>query len=85
MKLFNQLKSFTKISKSVAFEAIEGYSDIKEIVKRALESEENYNLLFCGPPASSKTLFLQGIQEIRQDAIYFDASNTTNRILYCLT
>lgn len=39
MKFFNQLKSFTKISKSaVAFEAVEGYSGVKEIVKRALDS-----------------------------------------------
>ncbi len=34
-----------------------------------------------GPPASSKTLFLQGILQIRKDAHYFDGSNTTNRIL----
>lgn len=77
---FNQLKSFTNISKP-AFDNIEGYSDIKEIVQRALDSEESYNLLFCGPPASSKTLFLLGIQEIRKDAVYLDGSNTTNRIL----
>ena len=41
------------------FQNIEGYSDIKDIVARALESEENFNLLLCGPPASSKTLFLK--------------------------
>jgi MoxR-like ATPase len=34
-----------------------------------------------GAPASSKTLFLMGILDIRKDAVYFDASNTTNRIL----
>jgi MoxR-like ATPase len=38
-----------------------------------------------GPPASSKTLFLQGILDIRngngKDGVYFDATNTTNRIL----
>jgi hypothetical protein len=42
---------------------IQGYEDIKDIVRRALESDENYNLLFVGTPASSKTLF-QGILEI---------------------
>jgi replication-associated recombination protein RarA len=63
------------------FDNISGYDDIKDIVIRALDAEENYNLLLCGPPASSKTLFLMGIQEIRKDAIYFDCSNATSRIL----
>ena len=58
-----------------------GYDDIKNIVRRALDTEENYNLLFVGPPASSKTLFLQGILEIRKVGVYFDGSNTTSRFL----
>jgi hypothetical protein len=45
------------------FDNIEGYDDIKDIVRRALYSEHNYNLLFTGPPASAKTLFLLGIME----------------------
>jgi MoxR-like ATPase len=55
--------------------------DIKNIVRRTLDSDENYNLLFIGTPASSKTLFLQSILEIRKDGVYFDGSNTTSRIL----
>jgi hypothetical protein len=51
------------------------------IVRRALDAEENYNLLFIGPPASAKTLFLLGILDIRKNGVYFDGSNTTNRIL----
>ena len=47
------------------FQNIEGYEDIKDIVSRALDSEENYNLLFIGPPA--KTLFLLGILDIRKN------------------
>jgi len=31
--------------KEVEFENIQGYSDIKDIVKRAIDAEENYNLL----------------------------------------
>jgi hypothetical protein len=57
------------------FANIQGYEDIKDIVLRVLESDENYNLLFVGAPASSKTLFLQGILEIRKDGVYFDGSN----------
>jgi AAA+ superfamily predicted ATPase len=48
-------------------------------VKRALDAD-NYNLLFIGPPSSAKTLFLSGIIEYKK-GVYFDGSNTTNRIL----
>ena len=62
------------------FARIQGYEDIKDVVIRALESEKNFNLLFVGPPASSKTLFLKSILEMKS-GVYFDGSNTTNRIL----
>jgi DNA replicative helicase MCM subunit Mcm2 (Cdc46/Mcm family) len=77
MKLFGL---FNKHSTSDAFSKIQGYDDIKQ-VSRALDAEDNYNLLFIGPPASAKTQFLQGILDMRKDAIYFDGSNTSNRIL----
>ena len=63
------------------FDNIQEYDDIKHIVRRALDAEDNYNLLFIGPPASAKTLFLLGILDMRKDGVYFDGSNTTNRIL----
>src|SRR5215813_5390659 len=63
------------------FNNIQGYDDIKNIVRRTLDAEENYNLLFIGPPASAKTLFLLGILDMRKDGAYFDGSNTTSRIL----
>jgi hypothetical protein len=66
--------------KQVEFENIEGYDDIKDLVIRALDSDENYNLLFVGPPASAKTLFLLEILECRK-GVYFDGGNTTSRIL----
>jgi hypothetical protein len=68
-------------NKPTGFDKIEGYEDIKDIVIRALDSEDSYNLLFTGPPASSKTLFLLGILDMRKDGVYFDGSNTTSRIL----
>jgi hypothetical protein len=66
--------------KESEFDKIQGYDDIKDIVRRALDAEDNYNLLFIGSPASAKTLFLLGILEFKKGA-YFDGSNTTNRIL----
>ena len=53
--------------KDVEFGNIGGYDDIKDIVRRALDAEDNYNLLFIGPPASAKTLFLLGILDIRKN------------------
>ncbi len=64
----------------VEFGNIQGYDDIKHIVRRALESDENYNLLLCGPPASAKILFLLGILDCR-NGVYFDGSNATNPCL----
>ena len=74
---FSHLHLFRK---EVAFGNIVGYDEIKDLVRRALSSDENYNVLFCGPSASAKTLFLLGILE-RRKGVYFDGSNTTNRIL----
>ena len=33
-----------------------------------MDSNENYNLLLCGQPASAKTLFVLGILECRKGA-----------------
>jgi hypothetical protein len=74
------LKFLHLFYKGVEFGDIEGYDDIKDIIRRALDAEDNYNLLFIGPPASAKTLFLLGIIEYKK-GVYFDGSNTTNRIL----
>jgi hypothetical protein len=42
------------------FDTISGYEDVKDIILRALDCEDNINILLSGPPASSKTLFLMG-------------------------
>jgi len=45
--------------KEVEFGNIEGYEDIKDIVRQALYAEDNYNLLFCtsGSVARAYTRF----------------------------
>jgi hypothetical protein len=40
------------------FSSIIGYSDIKKLLMRAIVSSEPISILLCGPPASSKTVFL---------------------------
>jgi hypothetical protein len=68
-----------------SFSSISGYDDVKNIINRVLLSEENFNLLLIGPPASSKTQFLMEIMKAREGkTVYFDATNTTNRILQVL-
>ena len=57
MKFLHHLFSSNK---HTGFDNIQGYDDIKNIVRRALESGDNYKLLFTAPPASGKTLFLLG-------------------------
>ena len=72
MNLLNRTFTFAKRPK---FSAVEGYSDIKNIIERALETDENYNLLLVGSPASSKTLFLMGILDIRKLKAGIEESN----------
>jgi hypothetical protein len=62
--------------KEIGFENIHGYGDIKDVVKRALDAEDNYNLLFIGPQASAKTLFLLGILESKKGTLMVATQQT---------
>ena len=62
------------------FSSIRGYSDIKDIITRALDSEDSINILLWGDPSSSKTMFLMELAK-EKGAVYFDCTNTTSRIL----
>jgi Holliday junction resolvasome RuvABC ATP-dependent DNA helicase subunit len=83
MRVFMKFLHLHLFHKAAEFGNIEGYDDIKFLVRRALDSDENYNLLLCGPPASAKTLFLLEIlvHVGKKKGAIFDGSNTTNRIL----
>src|SRR5215831_21010516 len=54
-----------KHNSQASFSSISGYDDVKNIIDRVLSSEENFNLLLVGPPASSKTQFLMEIMKAR--------------------
>ncbi len=62
---------------------IVGHDHVKNIIRRALDSEESVNILLWGEPASSKTLFLLELAE-QKGAVFFDCTNATSRILYVL-
>jgi cellulose biosynthesis protein BcsQ len=53
--------------KDIRFDNIHGYDDIKDIVRRVLDTEENYNLIFIGPPASANET-TYSLQEAAQTA-----------------
>jgi replication-associated recombination protein RarA len=59
------------------FSSIHGYSDIKKLLMRAMVSRESISILLCGPPASSKTVFLMEIMRGLDNACYIDCTNTT--------
>ena len=59
------------------FSSIYGYSDIKKLLMRAIVSRESISILLCGPPASSKTVFLMEIIRGLDNTCYIDCTNTT--------
>src|SRR5215469_7233893 len=83
MKFLDNL--FHHNNSQASFSSISGYDDVKNIINRVLSSEENFNLLLVGAPASSKSQFLMEIMKAREGkTVYFDANNKTNRILQVL-
>ncbi len=48
------------------FDSIVGYSDVKTLVRYALEAEKPAHLLLSGPPASVKTMFLLELHRLPQ-------------------
>lgn len=46
------------------FDNIVGFDDVKELVKFAIHSEKQVHILFVGPPATAKTLFLMEIERL---------------------
>jgi replication-associated recombination protein RarA len=59
------------------FSSIYGYSDIKKLLMRAIVSREHISIMLCGPPASSKTVFLMEMMKGLDSTCYIDCTNTT--------
>jgi replication-associated recombination protein RarA len=59
------------------FSSIYGYADIKKLLMRAIVSRESISILLCGPPASSKTVFLIEMMKGLDNACYIDCTSTT--------
>lgn len=63
------------------FDKISGYEDIKKLARAAIFDNKPHGILFLGAPACAKTLFLEAVIEEAGQGLYFDGTNTTNRIL----
>ena len=57
------------------FDVIEGYTDVKALVRRAIDSEKPVHVLFTGVPSSAKTMFL--LELARAGAPYVLGSQAT--------
>jgi Holliday junction DNA helicase RuvB len=57
------------------FNPIEGYEEVKELVKRVLEAEKPVHILFTGVPSSAKTMFLLELSKI--GAVYILGSQAS--------
>jgi len=61
------------------FSSIEVLDDIKEMMLRALESQERAHTLLTGPPASAKSLFILQIEKFMSSKVYFAEGASTTK------
>lgn len=77
---FNNIKAKATaiLTKQNEFASVAGYKDLLDIVERAENAQESYNLGFQGPPACGKTIILDEISRRYGDRCYYcDGSSTT--------
>src|ERR687884_2067408 len=85
--MFRFLKKYIQIEepKSVReralkiFSGIEGLDDIKEMLLRALESQERAHTLLIGPPACAKSLFMLELEKLMRSKVYFAEGASTTK------
>lgn len=58
------------------FSPILGYDDLKELVRRSLVLDRPVHMLFVGPPATAKSLFLEEINRIRGSSYHLGSSTS---------
>jgi hypothetical protein len=59
------------------FSAIVGYSDIKKLLTKCIQSSDPMHIIFDGPPASAKSMFLLQMQKKLDDTYYVDCTNAS--------
>jgi replication-associated recombination protein RarA len=59
------------------FSEIVGYADIKRLLIRCIQSSEPMHIIFDGPPASAKSMFLLQMQKKLENTYYVDCTNAS--------
>ena len=62
------------------FDDIYGYDDIKQLILKVLNKQRSVGILFYGPPASAKSMFLNALQRL-DGARYIVMTQTTKSAL----
>jgi Holliday junction resolvasome RuvABC ATP-dependent DNA helicase subunit len=61
------------------FSRIEGLDDVKEMLLRALKSQERAHTLLIGPPACAESLFVLEIEKLMRSKVYFTKGSSTTK------
>lgn len=90
MNLFNNIKAAAGLAnknKTITFNDIIGYEEIKDILQRAYESPLGVNMLFNGVAGSAKTMFLKALRELYGDkCLYVNCiTSSVEKFLYDLS
>ena len=59
------------------FEDVIGYNDIKKLIGMSINAFEPVHILFSGPPASAKTLFMKCLMMKLKNSYFTDGGNST--------
>ena len=59
------------------FSEIVGYADIKRLLILCIQSREPMHIIFDGPPASAKSMFLLQMQKKLENTYYVDCTNAS--------
>jgi Holliday junction DNA helicase RuvB len=61
------------------FDDIVGYGDYKELAREALQLEKPIHLLFAGPPAIAKSMFLSDIERVLGESAMWMVGSATSK------
>ena len=80
-KLFSKI---TESKRSALFNDIIGYNDVKRLFRMGLDSDEQSHILLSGPPASTKTMFLESLSKLKSSYFVDGTSTTKSGLIDCL-
>ena len=80
MKLSQLFKHESRTPYEKFFSNVVGYDDLKELIYNALHNRKGgVHINLCGPPASSKTVFILQAYKKLENALFVDATNASGQ------